>query len=106
MGDAISQSIFGVGLLLFGTPLFLFFNYGFSETLSILLPASISISFFQFFLSKNKDFNYIKEFNFFCIPFLGIFLYLVVSFEKLIDFKFWISIFLNATVYQKKKKLH
>ena len=96
---SIFQSVFGVGLLLFGTPLFLSFNYGFSETLSILLPTSISISFFQFFLSPNKDYNYIKEFNFYCIPFLGIFLYLILSFEKNIDFKYWISIVLIISAF-------
>ena len=91
---SIFQSIFGVGLLLFGTPLFLYFDYGFSETLSSLLPASISISFMQYFFSKNKDLNYIKDFNIFCIPFLGAFLYLVVFYEKIIDFKYWVSIIL------------
>jgi len=91
---SIFQSVFGVGLLLFGTPLFLYFGYGFSETLSALLPASIAISFTQFFFSTNKDLNYIKDFNFFCLPFLGVFLYLVVFYEKTIDFKYWISIIL------------
>ena len=48
------QSIFGVGLLLFGTPTFLLLNYNFLDTLNILLPISISISFLQLFFSKKK----------------------------------------------------
>ena len=48
------QSIFGVGLLLFGTPTLLYYNYSFSETLFILLPISITISIIQFFSSKSK----------------------------------------------------
>jgi len=41
------QSIFGIGLLLFGTPTLLLFGYSYSETLWILLPCSIVISLIQ-----------------------------------------------------------
>ena len=46
------QSIFGVGLLLFGTPSFLLFGYDFANTINILMPVSITISSLQFFKSK------------------------------------------------------
>jgi len=59
------QSIFGIGLLIFGTPIFLLIDYNFVETLNILLPVSITISLLQFFLSQKKNFNFIKEFNYF-----------------------------------------
>ena len=51
------QSIFGVGLLLFGTPTFLLLNYNFLDTLNILLPISVSISFLQLIYSKKKNFR-------------------------------------------------
>lgn len=44
---AILQSIFGIGILFFGTPTLLLLGFPFSETLSILLPASAAVSLFQ-----------------------------------------------------------
>jgi len=44
---SIVQSIFGVGLLLFGTPTLLLLEYSYSETLWLLLPCSVTISLIQ-----------------------------------------------------------
>jgi len=44
---SIVQSIFGVGLLLFGTPTFLLLGYSYTETLWLLLPCSVTISLIQ-----------------------------------------------------------
>jgi len=60
------QSIFGIGLLLFGTPTFLLLGYNFLDVLNILLPISISISAIQLFLSKKK----IKNLNIILIYFV------------------------------------
>jgi hypothetical protein len=38
------QSIFGVGLLLFGTPIFLIYGFSFFETIFYLAPPSLLIS--------------------------------------------------------------
>ena len=46
------QSIFGVGLLIFGTPTFLVFGYNFAETLSILVPISCTVSLCQILSTK------------------------------------------------------
>tara|TARA_B100001250_G_scaffold107220_1_gene90421 strand:+ start:285 stop:1013 length:729 start_codon:yes stop_codon:yes gene_type:complete len=43
----VIQSIFGVGLLVFGTPTLLLLDYTFYETLSYLLPSSIIVSLLQ-----------------------------------------------------------
>jgi hypothetical protein len=43
------QSLFGVGILLFGTPTFLFMGFSFEESLEFTLPASLSISLFQIY---------------------------------------------------------
>jgi uncharacterized protein len=44
---SVVQSIFGVGLLLFGTPTLLLLEYSYSETLWLLLPCSVTISLIQ-----------------------------------------------------------
>ena len=46
-GCAIVQSLFGVGLLVFGTPLLLLLGFSFSATLGWLLPASLAVSLVQ-----------------------------------------------------------
>jgi hypothetical protein len=47
VGLAIVQSVFGVGLLVFGTPALLLLGLTFEETLAYLLPSSIVISVLQ-----------------------------------------------------------
>lgn len=44
---ALVQSVFGVGLLIFGTPALLFLGYSFPEALFHLLPCSILVSSLQ-----------------------------------------------------------
>ena len=69
----IFQSIFGVGLLLFGTPAFLMLDYSFISTLMTILPVSITISFFQIINKKNLNKDQMREFNLQSLPFLFIF---------------------------------
>lgn len=44
---AALQSIFGIGILFFGTPTLILLGYSFEDTLAVVLPASISVSFLQ-----------------------------------------------------------
>ena len=88
------QSIFGVGLLLFGTPSFLLFGYDFANTINILMPVSITISSLQFFKSKIRDKKFIKEYNLYCLPFLIIFLIIALKFKDFFDFKLLVAILL------------
>ncbi|KVT56567.1 TSUP family transporter [Burkholderia ubonensis] len=44
---AIVQSVFGMGILVFGTPTLLLMGYDFTSVLGLLLPASVSISAVQ-----------------------------------------------------------
>ena len=90
----IIQSIFGVGLLLFGTPSFLVLGYDFVNTINILMPVSITISALQFFKSKVKDRVFIAEYNIFCVPFLIIFLFWALKFKNLFDFKLLVALLL------------
>ena len=105
----VFQSVFGIGLLLFGTPTLLVFGYTFPETLSLLLPISISISLFQFFFSSKKDFRFIKKFNIFCLPSLIISIYFILNIYEQFDFKLFISIIITlitlVSFFYKKLKI-
>jgi hypothetical protein len=48
------QSVFGVGLLVFGTPTLILLGFSFTESLTYLLPPSITISVFQVYSGWNK----------------------------------------------------
>ena len=102
----IVQSIFGVGLLLFGTPSFLLLGYDFANTINILMPVSILISLIQFFRSKIKDRNFIIQYNIYCLPYLIVFLILALKFSNLIDFKLFVAILLifsSILILNKKR---
>ncbi len=90
----VIQSVFGVGLLLFGTPSFLVLGYDFANTINILMPVSISISALQFFKSKISDKDFINEYNFYCLPFLILFLIIALNFKYLFDFKLLVALLL------------
>jgi len=71
------QSIFGTGVLLFGTPLLLLLGYDFKDALIILLPTSILISFFQVIKNMNKvDFKFYKKLLLITVPLICLFLFL------------------------------
>ena len=82
---SVFQSIFGVGLLIVGTPIFLQLGYDFYSVLNILLPFSIIISFLQFVTDKSKNFHFKKNFLTIAVPFLIISLLILKSFYEDID---------------------
>lgn len=88
------QSIFGVGLLLFGTPTFLILNYSLSETLFLLLPISFTISLIQFLKSNVKDSLFLNKFNKFTLPLLFVSQIIILSFQYSINLKIFISFML------------
>ena len=74
------QSIFGTGVLLFGTPLFLIMGYSFHFTLTILFPTSILIILLQLKnVFTDVDFNFYKKLIIYCVPFIFISLYYSVN---------------------------
>ena len=102
----IIQSIFGVGLLLFGTPSFLILGYDFANTINILMPVSITISILQFFRSRVRDQKFIDEYNLFCLPFLVLFLIVALKFKYFFDFKILVGlllIFSSILILNKRK---
>ena len=75
---SIIQSIFGTGVLLFGTPLLLLLGYNFQNTLIILLPTSILISLIQTVRNiKIIDYNFYKKLFIYSIPNIVLFLFLI-----------------------------
>lgn len=72
---SIIQTLFGVGLLVFGTPTLLLMGYPFTTALLLLLPSSILLSAIQILVGKNQI-EIKKEFIYFSIPpmLLGLFI--------------------------------
>ena len=64
---SIVQSIFGVGLLVFGTPTLLLIGYSFPDTLAILLPASLAVSLLQLWSNAPPDRQFIARFAIWCL---------------------------------------
>ncbi len=79
----IIQSIFGVGLLVFGTPTLLLMGYSFPETLSYLLPCSIIVSFLQVYQGWNRVNKYRFNVIFYMLPPLIVGLLLILLFFEL-----------------------
>ncbi len=80
LATSVIQSIFGVGVLLFGTPLLLLLGYDFVNALSVLLPISIAINSLQII----KHYRYIdtvffRNVLFYTIPFVVLFLFIATS---------------------------
>ena len=77
---SVLQSIFGTGILLFGTPVLLMLGNNFQTTLTILLPASILVNCFQLMNNlKNIDQHFYKNLILFCLPGIFITLYFFQS---------------------------
>ena len=78
---SVVQSIFGVGLLVFGTPTLLLLGYSYSETLWLLLPCSVTISLIQV-VNDYKLIEAKKRAVYLVIPTLVLSLVLVVTYEN------------------------
>ncbi|CAG1020198.1 hypothetical protein DOJK_00166 [Patescibacteria group bacterium] len=77
---AAVQSIFGVGMLLFGTPILLLLGYSFVETLGVVLPVSIAISLLQVVKHYDHvDVAFYKKVLRYSIPVVILFLVLITS---------------------------
>ena len=101
------QSLFGVGLLLFGTPIFLLLGYNFEATLVLILPVSIVISLQQIIYHRKTSNNHILEFNTYCLPLLVIFLIMNIYFGNLVNIKLYVSVFLiiSSLILLSKNKI-
>lgn len=86
------QSVFGIGLLVFGTPTYLLLGYSFAESLSVLVPVSITISFYQIYFSRENINNFKTDYFKYCIPSLIISLFITLLFLKNENIKILISL--------------
>lgn len=98
------QSVFGVGILLFGTPLLLLYGCRFDELLGILLPISIAINFLQI-VSSYKLINkrLLASFFLYCMPLITIFLMFVLKTN--INLYFVVGLFLIFTSISMASKV-
>ena len=70
---AILQSVFGVGVLLVGTPILMLFGYPYFEVLSLTLPTSFVISLSQVGkYYKHINWNLVRKALYFTIPMIPI----------------------------------
>ena len=91
---SIFQSIFGIGILLFGTPTFLLLGYNYFETLNIILPWSLIVSFLQIVTFKKKDYQFFRLVIKFSLPSLIFTSIIISTMDEKINFTLVISIFL------------
>jgi uncharacterized protein len=90
---SVIQSFFGVGILLFGTPLLLLMGNEFLEALLILLPLSIAINSFQIIKDYSFiDISFYKNVLIFTIPLIMAFLF--ISITTNINIVFFVGVFL------------
>ena len=90
---SVIQSIFGVGLLLFGTPTLLLIGYSYVETLWILLPCSIIISLIQS-IENYPLVRAQRKVAYFTIPAMTFSLIFIVSYDYVIDIRKVVGLFL------------
>ena len=107
---SVFQSIFGVGLLIIGTPIFLQLGYDFYSVLNIILPFSIIVSFLQFITDKSEDSIFKRDFFIISVPSLMISLMILKYFygdldvEKIVAFVMIIFSLVNILVLRQYLK--
>ena len=75
---SVVQSVFGVGTLLFGTPILLLLGYDFVNALGVLLPVSIAISTLQLIKHHEEiDAGLYKNLLIYSLPLVVVFLVLI-----------------------------
>jgi hypothetical protein len=78
VATAIIQSIFGAGVLLFGTPILLLLGHGFVDILIVLLPISLTINLLQ--IAKHHariDLSFYRRVWLLTLPAVALFLFLI-----------------------------
>ena len=98
---SITQSIFGIGLLIIGTPLLLLLNLDFIKILSILLPCSILISFSQIIFSNFSINSSQKKLVYLSIPFIIAGIIVLHFLVTKIDFKLFVGLSILSIYFLK-----
>lgn len=74
---SVIQSLFGMGVLVFGTPTLLLMGYDFITALSYLLPASFAISLLQVLAAGSNRIPVSRYLYLLCLPGIGVSLWLI-----------------------------
>lgn len=83
---AIIQSMFGVGVLLFGTPTLLLLGFGFADALQTLLPVSLAINLLQIASEPDKvDRDVLRSLAIYSLPAIAVTLWLTLRISLPID---------------------
>lgn len=69
---SVVQSLFGMGILIFGTPTLLLLGYDFITTIGYLLPASFVISLLQVLTAKSGQSPVSRYLYLLCLPGIGV----------------------------------
>lgn len=93
---SVVQSLFGVGLLLFGTPIMLLMGYDYTQALLFLLPASAALSWSQVKDLHQEKLNggYRKLFFMICLPLLFIGMFVATHLDIKWEIKLFVTIML------------
>jgi uncharacterized protein len=96
---SVVQSLFGVGILLFGTPIMLLLGYEYHEALLYLLPASAALSWSQVWDYRHQklDGNYRRLFFLACLPALLIGMLLTSQLNLSWEIKLFVTTMLVLT---------
>lgn len=92
------QSLFGMGLLLFGTPTLILLGYDYMSSISYLLPSSLVISLLQVFSRNTTKVKISKYLSLLCVPalVLGLCLIKLELIESLLSLLIGILLLLSA----------
>ena len=69
---SVVQSVFGMGVLIFGTPTLLLLGYDFTEAICLLVPASFVISLLQVTISRQDWEAVSRHLYLICLPGIGV----------------------------------
>ena len=101
---SIIQSFFGVGLLVFGTPLLFILGYAFDQSLTFLLPSSIIISIAQIISSKGPSLVLHKKIFIYSVPGIAIGLIFILSGLISINIGLLVGLMMIVTVLLRNVK--
>jgi uncharacterized membrane protein YfcA len=97
---ATVQSLFGVGLLVFGTPTLLLLGYPFDSTIAALLPASMTISILQVIAGRHHLAHAGKDILVYCAPGIVLGLWFVLTLHA-VEMKLIVGMMLVATAFMR-----
>jgi len=98
---SVVQSLFGIGLLVFGTPTLLLLGFPFDHTLAVLLPASLAISVLQVLISPRVEVAFARSFVIWCLVPIGVTLALVFWLQLQSGLNLVVALALAAFVAQR-----